>query len=82
MFAFSCSLGDGEDAGRMYMMMGTPEATHRLQVRVKDNQANIVTNINVKVVYIDDDLVRNSASIRLSGKCEVSKMNDMYCTYK
>ena len=50
------------------MLMGTPEATHMLQVRVSDALASVISKINVQVIYIGDDLIRNSASIRLSGR--------------
>ena len=49
------------------MEMGTPEATHRLQVKVSDDNAEVITQVNVQVIYIGDDVIENSGSIRLSG---------------
>ena len=55
--------------GDLYMIEAVPEGTKKLSVRVTDQQyGSVVTEVIVKITWLDDDAVYSSGSMRLTGQ--------------
>ena len=56
------------DTGMITLKRGAPKGAHEFQVEVTDSESNaVISTVKVYITYIEEEHVRTSASMRLSG---------------
>ena len=60
------------DTGELTMEQGVPKGEHLFTVKVTDSGGNeVISTVIVNVIYLEEEQVMSSGSMRLSGECHI-----------